>query len=269
MFFYPIALLIAGFSIYISTVHLQQSLVDYWDFVGFAMVMGGTAAVALITFPWDSYRDIVAAAKRLFLNRQGDGGTLARECLGFVTRQVSGGAGGEVGVDGLAGSVLRDGDELIALGFSRERVREVLEERIFQAGERAQRVANAFRSLAKYPPAFGLVGTVLGLVSVMRAVSEGSSAAETGMRMSVALVATLYGLLVANLLVNPAGESILKDSVIERKRGELALQAVMLAMERPSLLEAQEVLNSFVPARDRVSVLGGGAVSSAGGGAAA
>jgi chemotaxis protein MotA len=269
MYLYPIALLIACFSLYISSVHLQQAISDYWDFVAFAMVLGGTIAVALMTLPWDSYRDMVAAAKRLFLNRQGDGGVLARECLGFVTRHVNGGSPTETGVDGLAGSVLRDGDELIALGFSRERVREILEERIFQTGERAQRVANAFRSLSKYPPAFGLVGTVLGLVNVMRAVSAGSDAADTGMRMAIALVATLYGLLMANLIINPAGESILKDSVVERKRAELALQAVMLAMERPSLLEAQEVLNSFVSVRDRVSVLGGGAAASDGGRAAA
>lgn len=53
------------------------------------------------------------------------------------------------------------------------------------------------------------MGTVLGLVNLMRGISAGLDAKDTGVQMAVALVATFYGLIFANLIVNPAGEAIL------------------------------------------------------------
>jgi chemotaxis protein MotA len=74
--------------------------------------------------------------------------------------------------------------------------------------------------------------------------------------MAIALVATFYGLLVANLIVNPAGENIEKHTKEDEDRGVIAMQTILLAAERVNLLEAQEVLNSFVEERERVDVIG-------------
>jgi chemotaxis protein MotA len=156
----------------------------------------------------------------------------------------------------IIGQTMIDGVELIGLGFNEEKIEMILEERLFQWNERKTKVANAIRSLAKYPPAFGLVGTVLGLVSLMRAISDGASSSEAGFRMAVALVATLYGLLTANLVLNPAGENVLKSTSEERHAAELALQAVLLAAKGVNLLEAQEMLNSFVAPEERINILG-------------
>jgi chemotaxis protein MotA len=156
---------------------------------------------------------------------------------------------------------MTDGTELIALGFDHSKIHSILSERIYQWGERKQRVANSIRSLAKYPPAFGLVGTVLGLVSLMRSISDGASSSEAGVRMAVALVATLYGLLTANLILNPAGENILKSVNEEKKAAEIALEAILMAAQGVNLLEAQEVLNSHVGPDDRINILGSAATS--------
>lgn len=159
---------------------------------------------------------------------------------------------------GLPGQVLKDGAELISLGLNGEKIQMILQERVHQATERKNRVANTLKSLAKYPPAFGLAGTVLGLVSLMRSVSAGATAKDTAVEMAIALVATMYGILTANLVVNPAGESVAKDAIEEMKEAEIAVQAVLLAVNRTSILESQEMLNSFVLPQDRVNVLGGG-----------
>jgi chemotaxis protein MotA len=155
----------------------------------------------------------------------------------------------------VSGEVLRDGAELMSLGFSKEKIHAILEERILQSFERAQKIANAVRALSKYPPAFGLAGTVLGLVTLMRKVSEGADAKQTGLMMAIALMATFYGLLTSNLLINPTGENMNKTALAERKNAEIALHAVLLAVDRVSLLEAQEVLNSYVSHDQRVNVI--------------
>jgi chemotaxis protein MotA len=162
----------------------------------------------------------------------------------------------EHGVPELTARILREGSELIQLGLSTERIEVILNERVFQAGRRMRRVGTAVRNLAKYPPAFGLMGTVLGLVNLMRGISTGLTAQQTGLEMAVALVATMYGLLIANFIVNPAGEMIMKKAHEDEESAEIALQAVILAADKTSALEAQEILNSYVDVRHRIDVVG-------------
>ncbi|MCB0414001.1 MAG: MotA/TolQ/ExbB proton channel family protein, partial [Bdellovibrionales bacterium] len=151
--------------------------------------------------------------------------------------------------------ILLDGYELIELGFSPEKIQMVLEERIYQVEKKKAQISNSIQSLSKYPPAFGLAGTVFGLVELMKAVTEGLPAQQTGIKMATALVATMYGLIVANLFVNPAGELLKKIYEDENRLYEIALHTVMLAAEQSNLLEAQEMLNSHVEPHERVNVL--------------
>jgi chemotaxis protein MotA len=254
--FYLSGLLVAFLSILFSIVHLRQSLTSYFDPVGFAVVIGGTVAVAVIVLPWEMHREIVAALKRLLGNERIDVKSINLECFEMIRRHQAGEPEFLPSSGSIVGQTLRDGKELMSLGFPREKIESILEERIFQWSERKAKVANSIRSLAKYPPAFGLVGTVLGLVSLMRAISDGASSSEAGFRMAVALVATLYGLLTANLVLNPAGENVLRSANEERKAAELALSAVLLAAEGATLLEAQETLNSHVAPESRIDLLG-------------
>jgi chemotaxis protein MotA len=254
--FYISGIIIAALSVIYSVVHLRQSVSNYFDPVGLAVVIGGTIAVAVMVLPWEMLGEIKGAFKTLFTAKKVELKAVNLECLELVRQLTSGSHQFKSNQSGIIGQTLNDGVELVSLGFTHSRIQEILEERIFQWLERKQKIANALRSLAKYPPAFGLVGTVLGLVSLMRAISDGASSTEAGFRMAVALVATLYGLLLANLVLNPAGENVLKSISFEKKGAELALQAVSLSCQNANLLEAQEVLNSYVELNDRVSILG-------------
>jgi len=251
---YISGILIAFVAIVFSIFHLQQDFINYFDPVGLCIVIGGTIAVATIIFPWNHLSEIKDAFRSLFGEKIIDMKTLNMDCFELVKMAQAGQVNyNTVNDKFIAHQILHDGSELIQLGFKPQKINDILEERIFQWAERKNRVANAIRSLAKYPPAFGLVGTVLGLVSLMRAISNGSSSSEAGVRMAVALVSTLYGLMTANLIINPAGENILKKASDEKKSAELALRAVLMAAQRTNLLEAQEILNSFVNPKDRLN----------------
>lgn len=248
--------IIATISIGAAIWHLNQQASHFWDFVAFVCVLGGTIAVAVMTFPWQYKKQIASLLGSLFKNNQKGEGNVIVECMEFIRSMQAGQGRFEGNTSTLSGSTLGDGAELLSLGFSKEKVHEILEERIHQGFERSQKITNSIRSLAKYPPAFGLAGTVLGLVTLMRNVSEGADAKQTGLMMAIALMATFYGLLTANLLVNPAGEFLAKNALAERKKAEIALHAVLLYSQGASLLEAQEVLNSYVTHEHRVNVIG-------------
>jgi chemotaxis protein MotA len=253
--FYLVGILVTVVCVSLSVLHLKQDLDNYFDFVGFLVVLGGTAALSIMIFPWQLRQEMRVSLKWLLLGRKVDFSIFNSKCFAFIQNARRGVFETQVVPQGtLADQILNDGAELIQLGFEAEKIQGILEERVYQWGERMHKVAGAFRSLAKYPPAFGLVGTVLGLVSLMRAISQGASSTEAGVRMAVALVATLYGLMVANLIINPAGERITLNANEEKKAAELAIQAVMLCVARVNLVEAQEVLNSYVKPSERIQL---------------
>lgn len=255
---YILSLLVAITSILFSVWHLKQTPTLYFDMVAIAVVFGGTFAVMLVVMPWRYFDDIRFAANHLLVPHKSKMNVLAQDAMKLVQASGSGRIHGfQPSLEkGIAAQVLKDGAELLSLGMPVDSVHLILKERIHQQASRLREVGNAVRSLSKYPPAFGLVGTVLGLVSLMRAVSDGAGSEETGVRMAVALVATLYGLLVANLIINPAGEGIIKIANEEVRTSELALQGVLLAGEKRNLLESQEMINSFLLVGERINLIG-------------
>ncbi|MBK7891037.1 MAG: MotA/TolQ/ExbB proton channel family protein [Bdellovibrionales bacterium] len=255
MTLFPIGLLVAIIALAAAIYELKQSAANFYDFVALAVVFGGTFAVALMVLPWDLRREVFRAFRMLFYKRATDARAVVRSALSIVQNPSAPQI--EAGVPELATKILKEGAELIQLGLGKDRIDEILQERVFQTGRRRRRVGTAIRNLAKYPPAFGLMGTVLGLVNLMRGLASGLSAQQTGLEMAVALVATMYGLLLANLFINPAGEMVMKKATEDEDAAEIALEAVMLAYDRVSILEAQEVLNSYVDERYRIDMVGG------------
>lgn len=251
---FVLGIFIALASIVAAVWHLNQEAAHFWDFVAFICVIGGTTAVGVMTIPWQYRRLVFSSFLSLFKRETKDDGAVITECMDFL-RNMQNGTSSFHPSPSIAGETLRDGMELISLGFDKEKVHSILEDRIHESFERSQKVSNSVRSLAKYPPAFGLAGTVLGLVSLMRKVSEGADAKQTGILMAIALMATFYGLLVANLFINPAGEFLIKNALADRKKAEIALHAVLLFMDQASLLEAQEVLNGYVVKEARVNIV--------------
>ncbi|MCB0356229.1 MAG: MotA/TolQ/ExbB proton channel family protein [Bdellovibrionales bacterium] len=250
---YILGLIIALISAAIALEHLQQSAAQFYDLVAFAIVIGGTFAVSLVILPWKEYRVLLQCLQGLFFNL----GHNKRELVNLGMTALNNYKNGEKFTlpknQFIHFQILKDGFELLQLGLDVKKVETILAERINHYHERHKKIANAIRSLAKYPPAFGLTGTVFGLVELMKAVSEGMPAKETGIKMAIALVATLYGLIVANLILNPAGEQILKNTNNDRDLAEISLQVIVLAAQRVSLLEAQELLNSMVDDHERVN----------------
>lgn len=256
MILYPLGIIVAAIAMFASVRHLGQDIASYFDMVALLVVLGGTTAVTIVTIPWEFRKDIFQGVSFLFGKRNSTMKTVVADCINFI-QQGSQGVYSSPKTNKLYQRILNDGFELVSLGLPSDRIEQILIERVQNHSKRQKRVANALRSLSKYPPAFGLMGTVLGLVNVMQGVSKGADGKETALHMAIALVATMYGLVVSNLVINPAGEMILKRANEEESQGEIAINAAILMKERASLLESQELLNSFVSDEHRVNILEG------------
>lgn len=247
MFLFPLLILSSGFLLTAVIIHLDQTALTYYDFVAVAIVMGGTISVGATLLPWEYKRDILKAFGYLFKKEKSHfSDILVLSKKAFESKSCS-----IVKPQYLYEQIFKDGVEYIQLGMSKERLEIILEDQIAMQSRRLKRVGYAVRNLAKYPPAFGLIGTVLGLVNIMRHLETASEASRLGSEMSIALVATMYGLLVANFIVSPLAEFIIKKVEEEEEYADLALEAISLIKQEVSSLEFLEQMNALVPYEDR------------------
>lgn len=253
MSLFPIGIAVATVSFLFAARHLNQSIGSYYDLVALLVVLGGTIAVSLMLIPWNMGKEIFTSLAHLIKGSPVRTDRILLDCIESIKAGRS--TLSEENKNHIFGHLMRDGFELIGLGFTHQQVQTILKDRLYTFGKRRRKIANAIRNLSKYPPAFGLMGTVLGLVNVMRGVSIGMDGKQTSLEMAVALVATMYGLVVANLFINPAGEIILKRTLEDEAHGDLAITALDMYQQGRSLLETQEALNSFAIDSDRVNIL--------------
>lgn len=252
---YILALILFSLSTFSALVHLGQGADRYYDFVALVMVLGGTVAVSLVLLPWRQGQQLRQAFKTLLYHRGLKRKEVLQQCLLIIQARRSGSKDNLLLSKELPTQILQEGLELLDLGFDSEKIRNLLFKRIDQTIELRMQIPIAIKALSKYPPAFGLAGTVFGLVELMNAVAAGMAAEQTGLKMAIALVATLYGLLMANMIVNPAGEHLTKILQNEAQLAEISVQAILLIKNQTSLLEAQEVLNSYVLQHERIDVM--------------
>lgn len=155
---------------------------------------------------------------------------------------------------------LKKGVMLVVDGTDPELVRGILETDLINIEARHKKVIGVWEKWGELGPAWGMIGTLIGLVDMLRNLDD---AAAIGPAMAVALLTTLYGSLLANWLCNPTAtklkvnhdaEMMIKDITVE---GLLSIQAG----ENPRIIE--EKLKSFLApsARDtQVEEAGGGEV---------
>lgn len=247
---YLLGFVFALFGYFMASKHLEQHLGDYWDFVAFFVVIFGTLSVLVISFPSDSLKVLLSAFLRKFF-RFGDSlGSAAKRCAQVVTKGQ--------GIDSsnnIEDSLLNDGLELISLGFDKNKIEELLVQRYQNYARKINLLVSWFKRNAKYPPAFGLSGTVLGLIHLMRGISAGIDAKEVGIRMAVALVATLYGLIISNLVLNPLGEWLTEELKKDEVKAEMAIHSILRLKEDANILEVQEMLNSYLDPSTRIDLI--------------
>lgn len=151
---------------------------------------------------------------------------------------------------------LRKGIMLVVDGTDAELVRAILETDLDNTTERHKAVAGFWDKWAEAGPAWGMIGTLIGLVNMLQNMSDPSS---IGPSMAVALLTTLYGSLIANWLAGPTAMKLKENDGIEMLIKQVSVEGLLSiqAGENPRVIE--EKLKTFMApsARDQVSSEGG------------
>jgi len=231
---------------------LQDPLV-LLDLHSIIIVFGGTLAVAFTCFPYQQVLNLF----KVFIK-----GVMGRQQSSFldVVDQVAllslarrqGRAAFERAVEEIKHPFLREGGKVLywtEADISREELRDLLETRAETMYSAYTQDAHIFKTISKFPPAFGLIGTVIGMIALLQAIGvEGGD--NIGPAMSVALMATFYGIVLSNVVFAPLGEFLGKKSRDELLVRRMIIEGLMLIHEgRPSKHVAEKVKSFLLPSQ--------------------
>lgn len=262
MFSTLLALTIAAGIVVGSVVHVNSQYGIFLDLVGLLLVLGGTITVAFITFSVKDVFNLISISISVMRQRIDDAPELAREIITLARDTRGETTALQEQLRKIRDPFLRDGIGLIIDRHESADIESILRDRIRIKQESDESSANMLRTLAKYPPSFGIVGTVLGLISVMQQLGGNLSAAQKiGPAMAVGLVATFYGLVLTNFVLQPISENLAVKSYKDVRKRQMALLGIMLIKSQRPALVVQEAVNSLLAVSKRVDVLGNSATS--------
>lgn len=146
---------------------------------------------------------------------------------------------------------LRKGLQLAIDGTDPEIVRDVLETEIAALKERHKVGAKFFADAGAFAPTLGIIGTVLGLVHMLENLDDPSS---MGPLIAAAFIATLWGVMTANLLFLPLSNKLKRASSEEVHHKELVLEGVLAIQAGANPRTVTEKLKSYLPPAQREEI---------------
>lgn len=236
---------IAGLALILGAFLMEGGIIASLIQVTAAMIVyGGTFGAIVFSFSQEQLISSMKATKRVFFNTHIDFKEIIAEIVRYATKaRKEGVIVLEKEAKNASDPLIKLGLEAVSDGADPSLVRDLMETQLAQMEASSLSDCKVWEGAGAYAPTFGIIGAVMGLINVMRNLSDPSA---LGAGIAVAFVATIYGLIGANLVFIPISTKIknkdhhmfiAKQMMIE---GILSIQAG----ESPALIERK--LQSFI-----------------------
>ena len=220
----------------------------FLDLHAFLIVVGGTFANTMIKFPISGvFVSMPVGLKAAFTNDKLQASDLIDLAINLARKAK------KTGLQSLEGSKVpnqffKKGIQLCADGKDAEFIRKVLTEEMTQEIRREEIGSNVFLSIGEAAPAFGLFGTLVGLVQML---SNMSDPTKIGNAMAIAMLATLYGVLLANLFALPISDKLASKVISQHNQRSLILECVIQLQKLQNPTEMRDILEPYLPNNQR------------------
>lgn len=211
------------------------------------LVIGGTVSSTLIAYPWDVVRHILPSLRYIFLSQKNSEAD-RQGLIDMITALAE--KARRTSIDSLQDDLhtidnrfMAYGMQMVIDGLEPMVVKENLEKEILYSRQRSHKVSNAFNTMATLSPIFGLLGTLIGIVGILRNLTDPST---MGKAMAVGITATFYGIFLANFVFIPAATKLNEHGENDVVTKELIAEGVLSIQQGdlPSIVRKR--LNAFV-----------------------
>ncbi|MBF0274799.1 MAG: MotA/TolQ/ExbB proton channel family protein [Nitrospinae bacterium] len=241
--------ILSGLALIAGAITFGGESIIFVNVPGIMIVLGGTLAATLLTF---QFKDVITAFRAAFFvfthEKPAPNDLIASMIrLCYISRQEGIVALSKINTQS---RFLRKACNLISDGSDDEVIRMALRTEIDSLKMRHYIVQDVFRKMGTYAPAFGMLGTLIGLVQMLSKLDDPST---IGHAMSVALLTTFYGSLLATLFFLPIAGKLKARTHQQVIELEIMFEGAISILSENNPMSVYEKLSSYLPARDRES----------------
>ncbi len=229
----------------------KSDLGAFMDSGSVAIVIGGAVASAMVSFPIKNILGIAKVVKNCFFTKSKDPDVLIGDMVKYaeIARRD-----GILSLENVTADIddpfVVSGIQMAVDGTDPDLIEQIMMNDLETIESRHSEGKALFDNIGKYAPAFGMIGTLVGLVIMLQNMEDPGS---IGPAMAVALLTTMYGAVAANLFALP-----MADKLGLRSREELMMKLIVIkgvmsiqSGDNPRIVEQK--LKTFLPARLRTS----------------
>jgi chemotaxis protein MotA len=240
--------LIAGAIVLVTLILMGGDLGMFLDMHAFIVIGGGAFAATLIRFPLSSiFHGLPMGMKFAFTVRRIGPRDLVDEIAGLAEIARKQGPVGLEKVE-ISDPFLAKGVRYVADGYDADFIRDNLERDRDNFLTHLDEGSKVYRSIGDCAPAFGMIGTLIGMVQMFANMTDPS---KLGPFMAVALLATLYGALVANLFCLPIADKLHGKLLDEETNRTLIIDGILMIRDSKSPALVREMLLAYLPEKHR------------------
>ena len=250
--------IVIAFALVIASIMMGSGLGLFIDVPSAMIVVGGTLGATMIHYPLKDVLGVFRVVKNVFLSKVWSMQELIDRFVEFSRKSRREGLLAlERDLWTLNDNFLTRGLQLAVDGMEPDSIREILEIEIDCQQERHRLGAEILSTMATFSPAMGMIGTLIGLIQMLRTMEDPST---IGPAMALALVTTFYGALAANLVCLPMAGKLRKRSQEETMIKEMVIAGIIAIVngENPRIVEQK--LHAFMPPHLRESRFQSGAI---------
>ncbi len=233
--------IIIGMGLVVAAILLGEGVAGFKPFMNYEavlIVMGGTFCAILVNYPVSQVVGLFRVLKKVLSSDAEDTSEIVTT---FVNFSKKGRTDGFLALEGdvklLKNDFLKRGVQLVIDGSDQEFIRNMMETELGFIRERHKVGQEIFNSLGTYSPAFGIIGTVLGMVLMLNSIDD---VAAVPRRMALALAAAFFGLGSGYMFFLPMAGKLRRRSEEELFVKEIIIRGVLLLQSgvSPSIMES-------------------------------
>lgn len=219
------------------------------DIPSILVVIGGSIAAGFICFPLGTMLATPKVILKTFFNKSEDKLKLIKQIVALAeTARRDGLLALESKINEIENPLVKTGIQMAVDGSTPEVVEQVLRTEASAISSRHRDGKALMDQMGRFAPAYGMIGTLLGLIMML---SDMSDPSKLGAGIAVALITTLYGAIMANVVFCPFAEKLGLLSRMELTVLEIAIRGVMAIQSGESPRAIDQKLRTFLPPKQR------------------
>ncbi|ADU62686.1 MAG: MotA/TolQ/ExbB proton channel family protein [Pseudodesulfovibrio sp.] len=234
--------LVGAFGLVFAAIFMGGNAAGFVDIPSIAIVVGGTFAVTFVMFPLGVVIGTIKVGLKTLMIKSNDPQNIIRliTSLADTARKQSLVSLEKVAIDD---PFLKKGVMLVVDGSSETLVRSVMEIELDFMRQRHRQGQSVFKGMGTMAPAFGMIGTLIGLVNMLSNLSDPSS---IGPAMAVALLTTFYGAVLANCVFLPMATKLEERSAEDALFMQIMIEGVASLQRGDHPTVVKEKLQAFL-----------------------